>query len=106
MSKTFIGKPCAKCGGTERYIVHHNCLKCARERFHQWAKEHPQRKKDNECKWRLENPEAILLIAARHRAKQEGLPFTITEADIIIPERCPVLGIKLERGAGAGLCSG
>ena len=32
---------------------------------------------------------------AKHRAKKRGLPFTITMEDIIIPDKCPLLGIDL-----------
>jgi hypothetical protein len=39
---------------------------------------------------------------AKKRAKLKGVPFEITKDDIIIPEVCPILGVKLERGAGAG----
>lgn len=35
---------------------------------------------------------------AKRRAKQKGLDFTIHADDVIIPEFCPVLGIKLKRG--------
>ncbi len=39
----------------------------------------------------------MLLTAAKHRAKTRGLPFKITEDDIIVPDTCPVLGIPLQR---------
>lgn len=39
-----------------------------------------------------------LFYAARHRAKEFGLPFTIEKADVVIPEFCPVLGVKLFSG--------
>jgi hypothetical protein len=45
------------------------------------------------------NPDKILLYEARKRAKEFGLLCTITEKDIVIPEFCPILGIKLVRGA-------
>jgi len=32
---------------------------------------------------------------AKHRAKKKGLPFTITIDDIVIPDKCPLLGIDL-----------
>jgi hypothetical protein len=41
-----------------------------------------------------------LLKSARGRAKKQNVPFDITIDDIIIPEFCPVLGIKIEQGIG------
>jgi hypothetical protein len=43
-----------------------------------------------------------MLQGARARARRGGYPCTITVHDIVIPEFCPLLGIKLERGAGVG----
>lgn len=57
------------------------------EYFERKRKEHVQ-----------DNPEKYVLYEARKRAKKFGLPCTIKESDIIIPEFCPVLGIKLVRG--------
>jgi len=54
------------------------------------------------------DPAKYLLIRARCRAKRLCLPFSLTKDDIVIPERCPVLGVKLVvaerrfRGHGAG----
>jgi hypothetical protein len=42
-----------------------------------------------------------LLNNAKQRAIKGGLPFSITEADIDIPEFCPVLGFKLTTGKGS-----
>jgi hypothetical protein len=39
--------------------------------------------------------ERSLYQDAKARAKKNGRPFTIHEEDIHIPERCPILGIKL-----------
>lgn len=36
---------------------------------------------------------------ARRRAAASGIPFDIEPSDIAIPERCPVFGTKLIRGA-------
>ena len=48
------------------------------------------------------DPRLKLLYAARNRAKRNGLECTITVDDIVIPELCPALGIKLEARIGAG----
>lgn len=40
-------------------------------------------------------PKKRLLYSAAARAKREGLPFSITEEDIVIPTHCPYLGIEL-----------
>ena len=36
---------------------------------------------------------------AKKRAKQKGINFNITKEDIVIPEFCPYLGIKLEESS-------
>ena len=50
--------------------------------------------------WQEAHPEATMLIRARARAKSRGIECTITAADIVIPDRCPVLGIELQRNLG------
>lgn len=42
-------------------------------------------------------PEFCLWIAAKTRAKKHHLPFDISIEDVVIPEHCPLLGIKLEK---------
>ena len=50
--------------------------------------------------YQKQNPEKTLLSACKTRAKKGGLPFNLEVKDIIIPEKCPMLGIKLESGRG------
>ena len=45
-------------------------------------------------------PEYALWEQANRRARKRGLVFSITPKDIIIPEFCPLLGVKLVRGRG------
>lgn len=56
--------------------------------------------------WMLENrkknPVLYMWRNAKKRAKKLGIEFLIVHSDITIPEYCPVLGIKLELGAGKG----
>lgn len=42
-----------------------------------------------------------MIGAAKQRAKRAGVPFSLTEADIIIPRFCPVFGVKLEQALGS-----
>jgi len=44
--------------------------------------------------------ERKMLYAARDRAKDAGLPFDLTLEDIVVPETCPVFGMRLERSGG------
>jgi hypothetical protein len=46
-----------------------------------------------------------LYYSAKSRAAKKGLEFNITVDDIVIPKRCPVLGITLKAGVGGGTVS-
>lgn len=45
-------------------------------------------------------PLYYVLSCAKTRARRKGLEFSITSADVPIPEFCPVLGIPLKKGIG------
>ena len=51
----------------------------------------------------LTDPSFHMYHEAKKRAKSKGLPFTLVKDDIIIPIFCPVLGLKLQVGAGVTL---
>jgi len=38
----------------------------------------------------------LLWKAAKHRATVKEVPFSLTLEDIVIPEYCPILGVKIE----------
>ena len=63
------------------------CKKCSRN------------KKSVELRNRTWKEDAVTVMFnnSKARAKKSGLEFTITKQDIIIPEYCPVLGLKLDR---------
>lgn len=46
-------------------------------------------------------PKTYMLNRAKRRAKEQGVPFSISESDIVIPERCPLLGLELVFSKGA-----
>ena len=53
-------------------------------------------------KYLEDNPEKRLLKSAKWNAKNQGLECLISEEDIIIPRRCPLLDIKLTNKRGRG----
>lgn len=54
-----------------------------------------KRKEDNR-QFKILFPEKHLFCSAKKRAKEKDLDFNIELSDIVIPEYCPVLNIKLE----------
>lgn len=42
-----------------------------------------------------------MLRDAKKRARKKNIPFTIDVSHVVIPEFCPVFGMKLVKGAGA-----
>lgn len=47
-------------------------------------------------------PEYLLWKSAKRRATERGLRFDIDVAHVVIPERCPILGVRLVITAGTG----
>lgn len=45
--------------------------------------------------------ESRLLGWAKQRARKKKLPFNLTLEDIVIPDKCPALGIRLVPGEGS-----
>ena len=62
--------------------------------------ENPEKLKEAQRRWEKNNPNKVLFQSAKQRAKKYGLDFNITIEDIVIPEFCPLLGIKLEPREG------
>ena len=60
-----------------------------------WRKKHPLKFREWALTYRLKHPERVILHSAKRRSKLYNLPFNLTEADIIIPSHCPVLGIPI-----------
>src|SRR5690349_6461235 len=55
------------------------------------------RKSYHRHKSKPQNIKYYLLRHAKARAAKKGIEFSIAEDDIILPEYCPILGIKLSR---------
>jgi len=78
----------------------YECKPCMRMRTTKWARSNREKFRamnlESTHKKRVRNPVNGLIQQARHRAKKRGLEFSITAADVVVPDYCPVLGIKLE----------
>lgn len=49
---------------------------------------------------RLNIPEHCIWLSIKRKAKFDGVEFNLDEKDIVIPDLCPILGIKLEMNTG------
>lgn len=82
------------------------CKACGRRRNQQWHREHPEEARARNMAAtrakRQRHPMAGILASAKHRAAAAGMEFSITLADVPVPERCPVLGIALKSQMGTG----
>ena len=67
-----------------------NCKSCCAKR----AEQERTKRKNN---WKYK-PALHMLNNSKQRAKRSGLEHTLTIDDIVIPDYCPVLNIKLETG--------
>lgn len=93
-------KFCKRCNAdTERY-KDGKCSPCVRARNRRYAAEDPEGTRARDRRLRVMYPIRELLLGARRRARKAGVEFTITAADVVIPERCPWLDIPLTVGCG------
>jgi len=51
-------------------------------------------------RWRAANPSRYLWLQARYRARKRNVFFEIKPADVVVPDFCPVLGIRMVMGNG------
>jgi len=79
----------------------HKCKSCQRDARHKWMDNGGREKhRVKEAKRRIKAPERYLWLNAKQRSESKNIPFNIEERDIIIPEKCPVLGIDLKFADG------
>ena len=112
-------KTCSKCGAEKpatreffspqpkgRDSLHSYCKKCcAALATAKYRADVPAGRKRNRDD-RRSHPERWLKYGAKQRAKRRGVPYALNDIDIVIPERCPVLGIKLITRGGEGASGG
>lgn len=57
-------------------------------------------KRNSSIEWKLSSSVKYLLRQAKNNSKKKNIEFSIDQADIIIPEFCPVLNIPLSFEVG------
>lgn len=67
-----------------------------------WVAANPERSRQIKAEWKRNNPARQMFSRAKLRAKKDGREFSITLEDIVIPEYCPALGIRLTWGEDTG----
>lgn len=96
----FTGIPCKNNHIARRRMSDSHCYECDKIRTRNYYHIDKLGNAKKRKSWDWENPEAAMFRAAKRRAKRDDVPFSIKIEDIIIPDFCPVLGIKLEKGTG------
>lgn len=110
----FQGAPCKVCYRTVRYERDKKCVFCCRARdkarYQQRRPKHKEYYEANKeflCAKAREHskakhardPRYKMLSSAKARAKAAGRECTVTLDDIIVPEFCPLLGVKITNGS-------
>ena len=96
--RTYVGSRCKRGHDGLRYTGTTNCVACQRERDRiRW-------RPDQTAKRSFDSHLTAILGTLRWRAKRKGLPFALTHDDLkaVWPkdDRCPVLGIPMQRQFG------
>lgn len=105
----YTGKPCVRGHFAQRYVSSAGCSQCLKEdsskhqktRFAKYYNLHK-----HELAIRNQEPSFYakkMWSRAKTRAKKKNLPFNIDYADVVIPEYCPILNIKLTTKLGRGV---
>lgn len=75
-----------------------------KENRRKWVRDYRKKNREqirlNQRKYATNNPDKLILNAARQRARKKNIPFNLTLEDINIPTTCPILGIVLKSNRG------
>jgi len=67
-----IGKPCIRCGSTER-AKDRRCAPCRRESYRKWHEAHKERKAEYNRAWQKANKDLVAVYSRRYRGKVANL---------------------------------
>jgi hypothetical protein len=102
---TQVSYPCELCGELTISKLGVCCRPsnpgCKKEYFRRWgALRDNSTRLTQKQEYNRKNLARNMVWKARVRAKKDGYPCDISWEDIVIPEYCPILGVKLESGIG------
>jgi hypothetical protein len=108
-----MSRKCNECGFEKEFSEYHKdskglqgyrstCKDCANSKRRKHREKNIERYREWNQNWCDSNPEKTMLATSRRRALKLGLEFNLTIEDILIPEHCPILGIKLIRQTNKG----
>jgi hypothetical protein len=108
----FTGLHCKNGHLSLRYTSSNHCIRCIHDapdsekiKKQRNKKDYYQKNKEKFFDYRVTHFEYILYKSAQDRAKKKGIEFNIEVTDIIIPEKCPVLDLVLDKSAANRLNS-
>lgn len=80
------------------------CYSCSNLRAKNYNKnpKKSESRRVNQAERTKKSPEKAVMIRTRTRARKIKVPFNLDESDIVIPEYCPILGIRLFFGEQNG----
>lgn len=104
LSKNIENFPKTKTTPSSKIYYKNLCKKCnyinKKDYFINYRKKYSEKYREQSRRWKETNRERHLLMRTKNRAKLKELDFNLELSDIIIPEFCPILGIKLEFNKG------
>jgi hypothetical protein len=106
-------KLCSRCNKTKHIDDFSNCTKngvkkhtyckeCRNDQIKISRQKNPEKYRNIETLWRHNNPIKRLLICTRMSSRLKSLEHNIDESDLLLPEFCPLVGIKIDYSAGNG----
>jgi hypothetical protein len=105
LAQFFTGEKCHRGHLSPRYTRKANCVMCSAEDSLAWQKQAylhfgGEEYREHKRNYRINNPLMHLLSCSKSRAKKKGHEFTITAADLVMPESCPCCGGKIAMRSG------
>lgn len=94
-------KECIKLENRNRWDSNAERYRATHREWTRNNKEHKaQQDKEYKLKLATEDKARAMLYSTRYNSKKRGLEFSLTLKDIVIPDTCPLLGIRLKKGQG------